>query len=322
MEQNDSKGEKSAAETNTASADDNNQRITVIQIDAGCEEKGGDEEGETTSDETYSSTADLAMIGKPNLPTIESKTLPFTRQTRRELPRIATNGTLGRSPAGSASGLSAGKRKLPEPAGPSPVTDHQQRLYQQQRLYRSNLPRPAPIHGSRVPLPPVPELERSDHERESMSPTPSSSGGIASPRFRPLPSPLTTPIQPAIGRVQAKPRTGRSSNLSPSRIPSLANHPQVAQKGVEERLRILLSLLESGKEDAKNGREDTLQYLSQLESVARRLKDQLLNDNIPTEVHASPRVIVYFLTLKKLICAFFIFKILSSNKNTFSGQRD
>ena len=53
-----------------------------------------------------------------------------------------------------------------------------------------------------------------------------------------------------------------------------------SQKGVEERLRILLSLLENGKEDAKNGvaREDTLQYLSQLESVARRLKDQLLND--------------------------------------------
>ena len=55
------------------------------------------------------------------------------------------------------------------------------------------------------------------------------------------------------------------------------------QKGVEERLRILLSLLESSKEDAKNGREDTLQYLSQLESVARRLKDQLLNDNISND---------------------------------------
>ena len=55
------------------------------------------------------------------------------------------------------------------------------------------------------------------------------------------------------------------------------------QKGVEERLRILLSLLESSKEDAKNGREDTLQYLSQLESVARRLKDQLLNDNVSND---------------------------------------
>ena len=27
---------------------------------------------------------------------VDSKTLPFARQTRRELPRIATNGTLGR----------------------------------------------------------------------------------------------------------------------------------------------------------------------------------------------------------------------------------
>ena len=65
--------------------------------------------------------------------------------------------------------------------------------------------------------------------------------------------------------------------MSPSRIPMAKNE----KAGVEERLRILLSLLESGKEDAKNGREDTLQYLSQLESVARRLKDQLLKDNIP-----------------------------------------
>ena len=44
-----------------------------------------------------------------------------------------------------------------------------------------------------------------------------------------------------------------------------------------------MSLLESSKEDAKNGREDTLQYLSQLESVARRLKDQLLNDNVSND---------------------------------------
>ena len=59
------------------------------------------------------------------------------------------------------------------------------------------------------------------------------------------------------------------------------DRPSEGQKaGVEDRLRILLSLLENGKEDAKNGREDTLQYLSQLESVARRLKDQLLNDNV------------------------------------------
>jgi len=72
--------------------------------------------------------------------------------------------------------------------------------------------------------------------------------------------------------------------MSPSRIPELREAPgtpgeNVAQNGVEERLRILLSLLETGKEDVRNGvvREDTLQYLSQLETVARRLKDQLLS---------------------------------------------
>ena len=86
-----------------------------------------------------------------------------------------------------------------------------------------------------------------------------------------------------------------ASGLSPSRIPMAANTTATSgsvaggngngtqQKGVEERLRILLSLLESSKEDAKNGREDTLQYLSQLESVARRLKDQLLNDNVSND---------------------------------------
>merc|ERR1712223_608270 len=210
---------------------------------------------------------------------------------------------------------------------------HSQPHHQQQRrIYRSNLPRPSPIHHfgpGRVPLPPVPELERSDHERESMSPTPSSSapsprsGSVASGSnghaYRPLPSPLTTPIQPAIGRVQAKPRRSgggvggggllrqqeqQQKTLSPSRIPRASSNErdyspsrqqqqpkmemekQQQQQGngkqvVDERLRVLLSLLETGKENADNvGREDTLQYLSQLESVARRLKDQLLQDAV------------------------------------------
>ena len=111
-----------------------------------------------------------------------------------------------------------------------------------QRLFRSNLPRPAPIHnygqGVRsVPLPPVPELDRSDHERESMSPIPESprehqarqnaplkfqndnhlhynqSNGNSN-RYQPqhlgklrqLPSPLTTPIQPAEKIIQPRPR--------------------------------------------------------------------------------------------------------------------
>jgi len=94
------------------------------------------------------------------------------RHTRRELPRIATNGTLTRPGA-------AGKRRLPDrtlPPAPEPVHAFPPPGV---RLFRSNLPRPAPmVHHhqqfaqGRVPLPPVPELDRSDHERESMSPVP------------------------------------------------------------------------------------------------------------------------------------------------------
>ena len=254
-------------------------RITVIQI-----------EGENSGQIDFQGSLDegASMESPPPPPVakiIDAKTLPFVRQTRRELPRIATNGTLGKPTQ---------KRKLPDRTStsrdlPEPPTSTPQRLYQQQRLFRSNLPRPAPIHqfgpstGShRVPLPPVPELERSDHERESMSPTPSAHSSAPSPRFRPLPSPLTTPVQPASGgRLSGKPR--RNNALSPSRIPEPRGEPNTAPQnnGVEERLRILLSLLESGKEDVRNGvvREDTLQYLSQLETVARRLKDQLLSEN-------------------------------------------
>ena len=123
----------------------------------------------------------------------------------------------------------------------------------QQRLFRSNLPRPAPIHnfghqsGRSVPLPPVPELDRSDHERESLSPVPEASqhepNTVHQPtlrpnqqpsminhqnhnhlhynnsngnsnryqpqhlsKLRPLPSPLTTPIQPAERIIQPRPR--------------------------------------------------------------------------------------------------------------------
>ena len=273
-------------------------RITVIQIEGEnsskeFEDGGRGSEASPSESPLPIQTAISSSQGQP-LAKIDAKTLPFVRQTRRELPRIATNGTLGKPTQkrklperSSASSVSSQSRDLPEPPSTTP-----QRLYQQQRLYRSNLPRPAPIHqfgpstGSRVPLPPVPELERSDHERESMSPTPSAHSA-PSPRFRPLPSPLTTPVQPASGgRVSgAKPR--RSNALSPSRIPEPrepSSGPQasdnVAQNGVEERLRILLNLLESGKEDVRNGvvREDTLQYLSQLETVARRLKDQLLSE--------------------------------------------
>ena len=87
----------------------------------------------------------------------------------------------------------------------------------------------------------------------------------------------------------SSPSTSRLHNS----VSGAGGNGNVAQKGVEERLQILLSLLESSKEDAKNGREDTLQYLSQLESVARRLKDQLLNDNISNDA--------------KVVCIFFFF---------------
>ena len=266
-------------------------RITVIQIEGEKSQTDFDgyEETSAASMDSPPPLTSTSALQQPPAKIIDAKTLPFVRQTRRELPRIATNGTLGKPtqkrklPNASPSGTTS--RDLPEPPTTTP-----QRLYQQQRLYRSNLPRPAPIHqfgpstGSRVPLPPVPELERSDHERESMSPTPSAHSSAPSPRFRPLPSPLTTPVQPASGgRMGGKPR--RSNALSPSRIPEPTRTIEpaassAAQNGVEQRLGILLSLLESGKEDVRNGvvREDTLQYLSQLETVARRLKDQLLSE--------------------------------------------
>lgn len=126
-----------------------------------------------------------------------------------------------------------------------------------QRLFRSNLPRPAPIHnygqGVRsVPLPPVPELDRSDHERESMSPIPESprqhqarhdnplnlqnnnhlhynqSNGNSN-RYQPqhlgklrqLPSPLTTPIQPAEKIIQPRPRRFGGANVSERELPQI-----------------------------------------------------------------------------------------------------
>jgi hypothetical protein len=143
------------------------------------------------------------------------------RQTRRELPRIVTNGTLNRAGA-------AGKRRLPErslPPAPEPVHAYPPGV----RLFRSNLPRPAPmVHHhqqfaqSRVPLPPVPELDRSDHERESISPIPEQRNlRPIPPKPKALPSPLVTPIQPA-ERHLPKPRrmTSRSAELPP--IPTAA----------------------------------------------------------------------------------------------------
>ena len=94
------------------------------------------------------------------------------QQQHRELPKTATNGALA-----ATTNRHHSKRKLP---------DHHHHHQQQQEHqaatapepkprphFRSNLPRPSfPQGGRGVPLPPVPELDRSDHERESMSPVP------------------------------------------------------------------------------------------------------------------------------------------------------
>ena len=55
---------------------------------------------------------------------------------------------------------------------------------------------------------------------------------------------------------------------------------------MDEKMRALLMLLErSGGLNLKNEpSQETLAYLSQLEDVARRLKDELMTENLP-EVH-------------------------------------
>lgn len=128
---------------------------------------------------------------------VSAATLHQTKP-RRELPRIATNGTLTRP--GNGSGNPAGKRRLPERSLPV-APPEQVHGYPPPgvRLFRSNLPRPAPVvhqfAQSRVPLPPVPELDRSDAERESMSPVPPEPRNLRlnAPKPKSLPSPLVTP---------------------------------------------------------------------------------------------------------------------------------
>ena len=142
-------------------------------------------------------------------------------------------------------------------APPSNVSSTTKRLYNSRT---AGLPRPAPMtsqYGGRVPLPPVsepvpdfvgvaayrrlrsrtqvPELDRSDHERESMSPQPqpkpplSSRGGGGG---GPLPSPLTTPIVQSesssaslSARGQPVPRARRHT---PMAAPAGSQHYQVS----------------------------------------------------------------------------------------------
>ena len=240
---------------------------------------------------------------------------PEQHYAQRELPRIATNGTLNARTLPQQP-----KRKLPD-RSKLPTPPSEPKPDPKPRLFRSNLPRPAPNFGQGrgVPLPPVPELDRSDHERESMSPVPD----LFQRQFHKLPSPLTTPVQPAASFRPTSSRLPRYEKRNaelpaiPSNRPPLkVESPAAGAAGdvVEDKLRALIELLESKSrkprrrhrqeetteqqsdvflaslesEESKEtdllpGRgasssEGTLQYLSQLESVARRLKDEIIKE--------------------------------------------
>ena len=132
----------------------------------------------------------------------------------RTVPQISCRTALSRRPWPRQSDC----RAAALPAAPEPVHAYPPGV----RLFRSNLPRPAPmVHHhqqfaqGRVPLPPVPELDRSDHERESISPIPEQRNmRPILPKPKALPSPLVTPIQPA-ERHLPKPRRipSRSAEL-------------------------------------------------------------------------------------------------------------
>ena len=237
---------------------------------------------------------------------------------KRELPRIATNGSLSGGPNGRLFN-SPVRRKLPERVPPEPPslatlprmsngpssstlppapgfnTGTARRLYQRSS---SNLPRPAPQiqpqppqflphHLPRVPLPPVPELDRSDHERDSISPAPpqetSKRPTMHPASSRPLPSPLTTPVKSNMPIPRA-----RRNHLFQKNVPGLDDYhyeeEEEETEAMDDRLRALLDLLSAKGDTAANaemeigggGDSATVQYLAQLESVARRLKDQLL----------------------------------------------
>ena len=259
------------------------------------------------------------------------------------------------------------------------------------RIFRSTAaPRPAPMPrpfappppsassssgpGSflpqHVPLPPVPELERSDQERESISPSPgppppttappppptttalpqdrsAKEGGYQIPKPRSPTRPLTSnPVLSSAQQPRAATRSRHQQEPSaapshyqrpaaPSRLPvatrssltqdhlrskqqPAATRPEESSRGrgdqeeeeeeMEAKLRALLALLNrGGGEERKRQQQqqqvhqqhqqdeqhllpqgtDTLQYLSQLEEMARRLKDQLLMEQPQVGARAS-----------------------------------
>ncbi|TRY63319.1 hypothetical protein TCAL_01829 [Tigriopus californicus] len=323
--------------------DENGSKVTVIQIvpaslsndipdhELSFDEGEGSPVDDDLDDDFFPTSAAIDEYRRMREQSVSPPPAP-----RRELPRISTNGTLGRgfhkrrlpdhnqalangqaqrggsdSPYDSASNLASLLNNLNLPT---------------KRMYRSPHPRPSNLQFAqgRVPLPPVPELERSDHERESISPIPPSKIPYSEQELilkplpkrmsplRPLPSPLSTPIQPndttaarsgpiprARQRLQSTPsgpqgRTHRQGVTRPNE--TLSEEETEGENGgrqeVDDNLVALLELLrEKSREGQQRGngdhpKENTLQYLSQLEHVARQLKDQLLMQ--PPGVHGNP----------------------------------
>lgn len=315
--------------------DDNGSKITVIQIvpasinsamqdhELSFDEGEGSPVDDDLDDDFFPTSAAIDEYRRMREQSVSPPAAP-----RRELPRISTNGTLGRG---------YHKRKLPDHnqaiangqaqrGGSDSPYDSASNLASllnnlnlpTKRMYRSPHPRPSNLQFAqgRVPLPPVPELERSDHERESISPIPPSKIPYSEQELilkplpkrmtplRPLPSPLSTPIQPndttttrqgpiprARSRLQSNPNApqGKTPRQGAS-LPRRSNEPfddeetdgEHGSQKVDDNLVALLELLREKSREGhqrNNGdhpKENTLQYLSQLEHVARQLKDQLL----------------------------------------------
>ena len=282
--------------------------ITVIQIDASVE----------PTPPPQPSAQEHQFISPPMRDT--SKPV-----IKRELPRIATNGTLQRPLKRKL----PDRTKLPPPPpdpSPAPMVPQQPAILAPTPRRNSYLPRPTSSNNSsnstlnrRVPLPPVPELDRSDHER-SISPPP-----MAAPhKFRNppahLPSPLTTPVTSVHRRGAGASTNTRSNNANngsttkrqtPNLPPSSAsaqqrlmgsNNSLSSEDDMEEKLKVLLTLMNQNESCNKNkvselnelfkhnnsgnngsgavDEENTVQYLSQLESVARKLKDHYLQKGV------------------------------------------